>query len=171
MREQIENNFKYHAPKEKQIDKYNLLRDYAKDYAYIINDSCPNSREKSLALTKLEESVMWANASIARNKEEEVNSLIIGEIKKEIIVGASKFKAENKLQEIVESLGNDEFLLEKKSDYIKTDKRIIRVLSCNSYNKGQRASTVYADSELTIRYIEKIIKPMLAESNGRVIYF
>lgn len=28
----------------------------------------PNSREKSLAMTKLEECVMWANVSIARNE-------------------------------------------------------------------------------------------------------
>ncbi|WP_459213736.1 Acb2/Tad1 domain-containing protein [Paenibacillus macerans] len=27
----------------------------------------PNSREKSLAMTKLEQSVFWANAGIARN--------------------------------------------------------------------------------------------------------
>lgn len=33
----------------------------------MINNLCPESREKSLAVTNLEESVMWANASIARN--------------------------------------------------------------------------------------------------------
>lgn len=68
MSEQIENNFKYHAPKEGQPEKYNAIREKAKELAYLIDKECPNSREKSLALTKIEESVMWANASIARNE-------------------------------------------------------------------------------------------------------
>lgn len=63
----IENNFKYHAPKDGQAEKYQELRSKAKELAYMINELCPDSREKSLAMTKLEESVMWANASIARN--------------------------------------------------------------------------------------------------------
>lgn len=67
MNPQIENNFKYHAPKEGQPAKYEALREKAKELAYMIDEECPNSREKSLAMTKLEESVMWANASIARN--------------------------------------------------------------------------------------------------------
>lgn len=67
MSEQIEKNFKYHAPKDGQPEKYNELRDKAKEFAYLIEDLCPNSREKSLAITNLEQSVMWANASIARN--------------------------------------------------------------------------------------------------------
>ena len=57
----------YHAPKEGQAEKYDQLRSKAKELAYLIDELCPNSREKSLATTKLEESVMWANASIARN--------------------------------------------------------------------------------------------------------
>lgn len=65
--EQIENNFKYHTPKEGQPAAYTALREKAKEFAHLINELCPDSREKSLALTNLEESVMWANASIARN--------------------------------------------------------------------------------------------------------
>lgn len=67
MSEQIENNFKYHAPKEGQPEKYEVIRSNAKNLAYFIDQLCPNSREKSLALTNLEQAVMWANASIARN--------------------------------------------------------------------------------------------------------
>ena len=63
----IENNFMYHAPKDGQNAKYELLRAKAKELAYLIDEDCPGSREKSLAFTKLEEAVMWANASIARN--------------------------------------------------------------------------------------------------------
>jgi hypothetical protein len=67
MNQVIENNFKYHAPKEGQPAQYQRLRDAAKELAYLIDVEAPNSREKSLAMTKLEEAVMWANAAIARN--------------------------------------------------------------------------------------------------------
>ncbi len=67
MNPQIENNFKYHAPKEGQPEKYQTLRDKAKELAYMLDELCPNSREKSLAMTNLEQAVFWANASIARN--------------------------------------------------------------------------------------------------------
>ena len=62
----IENNFKYHSPKEGQTEKYTMLREKGKYLAYLIDELCPASREKSLAITKLEEVIMWANASIAR---------------------------------------------------------------------------------------------------------
>ena len=68
MSDQIENSFTYHAPKEGQPEKYERIRAKAKELAYLIDELCPNSREKSLAMTKLEESSMWANASIARNE-------------------------------------------------------------------------------------------------------
>ena len=64
----IENNFKYHAPKESQPGKYEAIRAQSKELAILIREVCPDSREKSLAMTKLEECVMWANASIARNE-------------------------------------------------------------------------------------------------------
>ena len=63
----IENNFKYHASKEGQPEKYTALREKAKELAYLIEELCPASREKSVAITNLETAVMWANASIARN--------------------------------------------------------------------------------------------------------
>lgn len=65
--ETIENNFKYHAPKERQPEKYQILRNEGKSFAKKILDLCPDSRERSIAFTKLEETIMWANASIARN--------------------------------------------------------------------------------------------------------
>ena len=63
-----ENNFSYHAPKGNQAERYENLRYGAKYLALNILNKCPDSRERSLALTKLEEAVMWANASIARNE-------------------------------------------------------------------------------------------------------
>lgn len=65
---QIENNFSYHAPKEGQPAKYQVIRNKAKELAYLIEIEVPNSREKSLAMTNLEQAVFWANAGIARNE-------------------------------------------------------------------------------------------------------
>lgn len=67
-KETIIRNFTYHPPKDGQPERYNDLRDAARGLADLVNNMCPDSREKSLALTKLEESIMWANASIARNE-------------------------------------------------------------------------------------------------------
>ena len=64
----IENNFTYHPPKGIQAKRYEELRGYFKDLAMAVLVACPESRERSLALTKLEEAVMWANAAIARNE-------------------------------------------------------------------------------------------------------
>jgi len=65
---QIEHNFKYHPPREGQQKIYEEMRHEAKDFALFVELNCPDSREKSIALTKIEEAVMWANAAIARNK-------------------------------------------------------------------------------------------------------
>jgi hypothetical protein len=66
--ELIEQNFSYHAPKSDQPERYHMIREKAKELAYLINDLCIPSREKEISMTKLEESVFWANASIARNE-------------------------------------------------------------------------------------------------------
>ena len=67
MNQTLENNFKYHSPKDGQQEKYTAIRDKAKELAYLIDELCPNSREKAVAMTQLETAVFWANASIARN--------------------------------------------------------------------------------------------------------
>lgn len=64
----ITNRFTYHAPKGNQVERYQEIRDAARLFAELINIYCPDSREKSLALTHLEEAVFWANAAIARNE-------------------------------------------------------------------------------------------------------
>ena len=65
---ELEKRFTYHAPKEDQRGRYVVIRDEAARLARFLMGSCPRSRELSLALTNLEQSVMWANASIARNE-------------------------------------------------------------------------------------------------------
>lgn len=63
----LTNRFTYHAPNPQQIEIYAQIRAIAHAYAVAINELVPDSREKSLAITKLEEVVMWANAGVARN--------------------------------------------------------------------------------------------------------
>ena len=58
--------FTYHPPTEGQVTHYEEIRYLAKTFAEVIDLRCPESREKSLAFTALEEAVMWANAAIAR---------------------------------------------------------------------------------------------------------
>jgi len=66
--EKLEKDFTYHAPKGDQVPRYQAIRDQAKQFAAYILDATIYSREQSLALTKLEEVVFWANAAIARNE-------------------------------------------------------------------------------------------------------
>lgn len=67
-RNQIENNFTYHAPHGDQLERYERLRAKAKEFALLIVKLTPESREQSLALTNLEYASMMANAAIARNE-------------------------------------------------------------------------------------------------------
>lgn len=64
----IERNFTYCPPLPTQPPRYNAMRSDAMKLALLVNRCCPPSRERSLALTKLEEAIMWANAAIARNE-------------------------------------------------------------------------------------------------------
>lgn len=66
--DRIENNFTYHPPRGDQPERYEKIRENAKWLAQLINQLCPESREKSLAMNHIETAVMWANAAIARNK-------------------------------------------------------------------------------------------------------
>jgi len=65
---QLEHNFTFHPPKLGQPEVYEKILQHAKILAIHLNDVCPDSREKSLALTKIEEAVFWANAAIARSE-------------------------------------------------------------------------------------------------------
>ena len=65
---ELDKRFTYHAPKGDQPKRYTDLRASARLFAMAIVSNTPESREQSLALTHLEESIMWANAAIARNE-------------------------------------------------------------------------------------------------------
>jgi len=64
----IRERFTYHAAKELQPERYAFLRSTAEVLALDILKQVPQGREQALALTKLEEAIMWANAGIARGE-------------------------------------------------------------------------------------------------------
>lgn len=64
----LEKAFTYHSPKNDQPARYVAIRDGAREFARLVLHAVPESRERSLALTAIEEAVMWANAGIARNE-------------------------------------------------------------------------------------------------------
>lgn len=66
-REYLERAFTYHPPKENQPQLYTQIRAEARQVATLIMLVTPHSRERAVALTNLEQSVMWANAAIARH--------------------------------------------------------------------------------------------------------
>jgi hypothetical protein len=64
-------NLTNHTPTEEAIKKIESLRELAKDYAEGIIKLCPESRERSLALTSLEQTNYNAVAGIVRYETED----------------------------------------------------------------------------------------------------
>lgn len=62
----LDRRFDYHAPDDLAKAAHSLTREMAKSFAGFATD-LGESREISLALTKIEEAMMWLNAHIARN--------------------------------------------------------------------------------------------------------
>ena len=61
--------FKHHPPKsDATIDKHQAAREAANDLFDVIEAIATPSREKALAITKVEEAMFWLNADIARNQ-------------------------------------------------------------------------------------------------------
>lgn len=59
--------FKAHECDAHQLAGMSAVRGACKVTAQVVLNVTPASREQSLALTKLEEAMFWANAAIARN--------------------------------------------------------------------------------------------------------
>ena len=59
--------FTYHNDPE-VTHKYPLVRDKAKELALLLRELCPAGYALGEARKRLEETVMWANAAIARDK-------------------------------------------------------------------------------------------------------
>lgn len=65
---EVETRFTYHAPKGDQLERYQRIRKAQKEFAELVLELTPDSREQSLAITHIEEAGMWANAGIARRE-------------------------------------------------------------------------------------------------------
>lgn len=64
--EDIERRFKFHPADKVKGDRHQDIRNWCRELAFVLNEDLPDGREKSLAITHLEEVMMWANAAIAR---------------------------------------------------------------------------------------------------------
>lgn len=67
----LNNDYVYHKPTAEQAVRYGELREEFRRLAMFIATSCPDSRERSLAFSYLENASFYANASIARNEGQE----------------------------------------------------------------------------------------------------
>jgi hypothetical protein len=63
---ELQNRFDYHPPTDERARAHTRIRTYLLQMAEEFNESLPEGREKSLAITKLEEAMFWANAALAR---------------------------------------------------------------------------------------------------------
>jgi hypothetical protein len=69
VRESLDLRFDHHAPSDPRVaESHGVVRNECKHLAIIVAQLCPEGREKALALTKIEEAMMFANAAIARNQ-------------------------------------------------------------------------------------------------------
>ena len=66
MNDELELRFTTRILNDEEIEHQVALGETGKELAYLIDEHVPISREQSLALTKLEEAIFWANAGIAR---------------------------------------------------------------------------------------------------------
>lgn len=65
--EHLAARFSYHAPHAGQVRRHQRIRAAALELAKLIEDMTPGCREQMRAIDLLDETVMWANAAIARN--------------------------------------------------------------------------------------------------------
>jgi len=61
----IDNMFTYHAPTDEQKVKYEFINEAFKSAAKVVLANCPSSAERTIAIRKLQEGRMMANAAIA----------------------------------------------------------------------------------------------------------
>lgn len=67
--DQIKQRIHYHPPSEEAVKRHTAIREAIENVLSEICAVVPEGREQSLALTKAEEVMFWANAGIARNHD------------------------------------------------------------------------------------------------------
>ena len=63
----MKKTFAYHKPSEESLAKITELRNLFSSVSDKIDELCPDSREKSVSHTKLEELAMWAIKAVVCN--------------------------------------------------------------------------------------------------------
>lgn len=64
--EELRGRFAYHRPSNEGVVKaHEKVRELCCNLALALNEGLPESREKSLALTAAQETMLWSNAAIA----------------------------------------------------------------------------------------------------------
>lgn len=67
--DEYKTRFDYHRPKDMEtVSKHEEIRYQCEFLTRKFASLVPESRELALAITKVEEAMMWANAGIARNQ-------------------------------------------------------------------------------------------------------
>lgn len=64
-KQDLDNWFKYHAPRPEQQKKYEAIREAGKELAATILENTPPGPDQSAAIRQIREAVMTANQSIA----------------------------------------------------------------------------------------------------------
>lgn len=64
--EDLENRFKHHPPTGDRGAHHCEVRKAALEFARVLRAFVPDGRELALAITRVEEAMMWGNAGIAR---------------------------------------------------------------------------------------------------------
>jgi hypothetical protein len=70
----LKNRFAFHTGSPMQGQLHAAVRNNAHTLAIFLNEICPDSPELSLAMTKIEEAMFWANAAIARDPQEKADA-------------------------------------------------------------------------------------------------
>lgn len=60
-------DFGYHKPDAAKTEAHEQVRAACKALALYISHQVPEGREQSMAITKVEEAMFWANAALARD--------------------------------------------------------------------------------------------------------
>jgi len=98
----IERMFTYHSPTLGQVQRYQAIREAAKQLGHTMLNCCPGSRERSAAITLLQNAVMMANAAIAINEKDQNEAAQVG---KAIVAKAQEVT--EKLQALRRVVEND----------------------------------------------------------------
>lgn len=63
----IDKPYAYHKPSSEGLEKINKLREHFSNGERLIKEICPESRQRSVAITENETTAMWAIKSVVFN--------------------------------------------------------------------------------------------------------